>query len=537
MTKMNISKYDFLADRIFWYKYSLLVLSSFISWLAVFNSGYFYLDDAFRVVTHTSINQGIQARPLADVIQWILSHGLMMDFSPFSQILCLACYAMAGIMLCVVFLGKDILERMWPWFAVFAFLVFPAHEPAIVYRIDTPGFGISMLCAITAYCFSVEKRRHGTICATILLCIVLCIYQPNFNTYLCLIFFGSAFAITQNIPWKTIADFLVRQIGIAIFAVCLYYPVTVNDKLSAAQPFVDLPDFTASTTRFRTILGQNFLENLFLNIKTLIDTFFSGLAFNVFGYYASFIIVIAVCLLILPLRKKKCSEYPKRLVGALLCLVAAFFAAFGLLLLLLKPPMEWRSFGSAIIYLFCVLLFISMRAKQLELPCFTRHCATWLLGTYLCLAVTSLGLIGNGLRDQGHFEREAVLAPMIADLTSFSKRKPLVIYGALTTNMPECPNYQAIRARFGFLNPGPSVFWGWSMVSFLPVRISIAPPPAPPENCPIVARGLYYEIRHIEANQYHIALTPEALPSDIPRYQTKYGFFLLDWLSDWLSDQ
>ncbi len=77
---------------------AVLVCLSLAGYWSILQSPLFYLDDALRVVTHTSINQGVHGRPIADWLYFLLSGGTFLDVSPLSQILALA-FMLAGSLL------------------------------------------------------------------------------------------------------------------------------------------------------------------------------------------------------------------------------------------------------------------------------------------------------------------------------------------------------------------------------------------------------------------------------------------------------
>lgn len=211
----------------------VLLLICIVSYFTILNSNFLYGDDGLRIFTHTSINQGVNGRPVADILYAFISDNTFMDTSPFSQILALLFILCAGILIVSAFFNEQNGEQYNKYCFVLLFVILPINYSIISYRYDSFGMGCAIFLA--GLSFFLQRKNISILrclAAATLLFLTLSIYQPIYSMYFsaCFILFSQEVLniSTVNAIKRTICRLLSPIIG-----GILYIPIYLEAKSSA----------------------------------------------------------------------------------------------------------------------------------------------------------------------------------------------------------------------------------------------------------------------------------------------------------------
>ena len=203
-----------------------------LAWAGILLSPALYGDDALRVYTHTSINQHVHGRPLADAIYSLLSGGMYVDIAPLGQVFALALLLVAGVLVARAFVSRESFAGTW---LPVLFAVLPLYYAGICYRYDSLHFGVAIACAgLAFYLCSGKIAWWRVLLAGAALFCTLATYQPMAGMYFC----ACAALFAHNVLREDLKP-LLRRVGSQMLAVLLaavaYLPVYLQAK-RAAQP-------------------------------------------------------------------------------------------------------------------------------------------------------------------------------------------------------------------------------------------------------------------------------------------------------------
>lgn len=381
----------------------MMLLLACAAYFALFISPHWYFDDALRVYTHTSINQGVHGRPLADVVYGFLSGGMFMDFSPLSQIWALAFLLLAGVLVTRSFAAFAGVENNFAlrWAPLF-FTIQPLFYSILAFRFDSLTISLAALCAAGAfYVLALPSRFWAVFFAAIGLWCALCLYQPCVAIfYVCLAAFFSRTSLETG--RQGIAGGLLRAFGASILAGFAYLPIYFQAMRNARRPFCGLPlhPYVVEHMRLDSHLGQ-----LWQGVIDFVKTLWSYAGFNmIFGCLCA----IFACA-ILAILFSAVSSMKKLLACAWLC--GSLLACGAILIALANSIFPARCMIPLCALALCLLLLAATVGGRRII----RLCGAISL-IFMILSASLVSLYANAGRDQDEFEQQVVLQPLWQDI-------------------------------------------------------------------------------------------------------------------------
>lgn len=506
---------DFFSCMSLQGKVAFVLLGTLLPWWAILAGRYYFGDDRVRVFTHTTLDQGVQGRFLNDIFYGFFSAGLFVDLSPWSRILCLFSIILCGYILIKVFDARRHCENFWPFLPLLLAL-FPLNSMIVVYRYDSPGFGLSFLFSVLAFSCAVKKRISLNILAAILVFVSLCIYQIFLNAFLMLVCFYVAKKIMENAKMLDVAWNFGKSIIIAIAGCLLYLPVSWHAKIASMQPFADLPNYPGSS-RFETIFNSDFIRLLQGNIDNYLDAIWQFFGSNFIIYFFVGIVLFSLCSLFF------CTASLCRKICAMVMLFMAFIAVVALNLVLRVSVFSPRACILLGLFCFMLLLFSISRPLWRKIPKFAAF-STILFVLYFSLCTNTLTMIGTAYEEQRQFENFAIIEPLSLDFANLVQEHGRISFTAVGTT-PLNYTYRIIRQKYGFLDDNPTfaTFLAFGLLSWFPSDYLLEPERWPDKSkYPVIKKRLYYEIREISPNQYYIVFDQTSVPYDLKKFQTPY---------------
>lgn len=491
-----------------------VLLATAFAWSSLLVGTYIFGDDRVRIFTHTSVDQGVQGRFLNDVFYGLFTSGLFTDLSPLSRSICLLSILLCGYLLIKYFDIKRHCESFYA-FLPLLLVIFPLNSALIMYRYDSPGFGISLLLAVCAFGCASSKRFSLNILAALLLFMSIWVYQIFINAFLTLACVFAAVRLMENANFGEVVAGLARCAVIAVASCVLYLPVSWHAGMASMQPFADLPSYPGSI-RFETIFGHDFFYLLFCNIANYLASFEKYFFSNYLGWFLAGVAIFAFVSLVLR------AVSPVRKICALLMLGAAFFASVAVNLLLKVPSFLPRTCSVLAVYLFALLLFAISCPFWKKIPKIAGISVIAAIAWFAMSAAT-LSMIGNAYDAQGRFEDSVILEPLYLDFANLVQKHGKVYFTAVGT-MPINHTWRVVSEHFPFVEgPTISTFLAFSLVSYFPAEYLLAPASWPDKTkYPVITKRLYYEIREVSPNQYFIIFDASPAPRDLKKFQTPY---------------
>lgn len=508
---------EFFASMSLQGKVATVLLGTCLAWRGILAGKFIYADDRVRVFTHTSLDQGVQGRFLNDVFYNFFSQGLFVDISPLSRVLCLGFIILAGYLLIHFFEIKKRCEQFWPFLPLFP-AVFPFYAALLMYRFDSPGFGISLFFSVMAFGCAIRKNTIANILAIFLLFMALCVYQIFLNAFLVLSCFYVVFLIMENEKFSIIAKSLAKCLFIALGACAMYLPIAWHARRAALRPFADLPSYPGHT-RFETILNNEFYGLFLDNISNYFSSILQYFGNNFLAWF-----LIGIGLLALASLFWSKASYARKMC-ALFMLALAFVSAAALNLVLKSPEFSPRTCIVFSIFAFMLFLFVISSPLWKKIPGIAPVSAIAAC-LYFFMATSSLSMIANAFEEQRQFENAVILEPLYLDFSELAQKRGRISYTA-TGRVPLNYSYKVIQEKFGFMGISPSdpLFVSFSLVSYFPADYLLAPNTWPDKTkYPVIKKRLYYEIREVSPTQYFIIFDAAPAPRNLKKFQTPYKF-------------
>ena len=492
---------------------AVLVCLSLAGYWSILQSPLFYLDDALRVVTHTSINQGVHGRPIADWLYFLLSGGTFLDVSPLSQILALAFMLAGSLLIAHAFVPQKKASWHVACFALL-FVLLPLHYSVICFRYDSFGIGVAVFCAGAAF-FLVRQgislwRFLG---ASLLFLVTLSIYQPMCGIYFC----ACCMLLSHNILREKLS-LAIRRFSISIAAsLCggfLYIPVYLHAKSAQLQPFYGLPNhpYTIAHSAFGTT--GSFLATLGRNIKTFLDC-----VGNLFGSdLISFCIAMFIAMAFHSALAFRTSHLRK--LSSLLCMGVAFLSCGAIQFLLREPIFPARTLTPLCLFVFCLLLF--------SLSNGTRWCRRGAVCLALVCILSSAGVLttlGNALRDQQYFNEKMVMQPLSEDFSRlFKEQGSFSFFVANSSTLPLPYSLAVLRKRYSYIDHQSGFFTVLPFLSLLPLTYDLEKTLSESYKnlaaYPRIVSRLGYTLYRVSPSCYAIEFNTGYVPELVTKFQT-----------------
>lgn len=506
-------------------------MAAVLAYWAILRSPLLFADDAVRVFTYMSINQGVHGRPFADLVYVLLSNGLFVDISPMTQIMALLAMAWAGMRLHYCFLnppagfvagGVDVACCI----TALLFVVFPLHFSFISYRFDSLSFGLAMLCATSAFVMAarlpqpaVSRRAYvfSLLIPSLLLTLSLGLYQAMFGIYACCAVLFLAHCLLSDEKWPEILRKAGSFLWTACLAVLLYLPVYLHARHQAQSNFYGLGPHPhvnehiklSSITDFPFI----FIHNITIFFKNFLEYA---------GWDVPTAVVIATALLFAGVVATRNISIVKKIMIFLLA-ICAFPACAGLQLFLTSPYFGTRTMVVVCAFVACLFVMVLAHLDNALL----KKGVLCLGAAFALSSACILSAIGNAQRDQYRYEQEIVFNGLEADLMALQAERGLKSFYMTPLEPPACTTLKTLQGKYAFLkNEGSmtfSFFRATKMIAYLPVDYVLTahfrPAPDPAGFETVIARP-NYSIKKIDAEKYVVVLHTVAVEPFTPgRYQ------------------
>lgn len=460
-----------------YYTYILVMLAVGLSYWAILRSPLLFVDDAIRVFTNMSINQGVHGRPFADVAYMLLSNGLFVDFSPMTQVLALAAITWAGIRVHDCFLkdagsvGQGLIAPSY--IIVLVFAVFPLHFSIISYRFDALSIGLALLCAALAFVTAARPPQwRGPLPAVgisigisgALIALSLGLYQPMFGVYACCALFFIGHSLLRHdkpsLAFKKALSFL----GAACLGALFYLPVYLAAKQSVQSDFYGVGPHPYVSGHIQIVgfsaLFQTVPHNILLFLQTICGYAGRDLPSAVILIMAFFFAGIVII--------KKISIFRK--ISALLLAVCAFLSCAGLQLFLSAPVFVPRTLTPLCAFVACLFL---VTLAHMNRPILKKSIVC--LGAIMALSSACiLSAIGNAQRDQYHYENDVVFDNLATDLMTLYAEHDLKAFYVTPLEPQSCTSLKILKNKYKFLRDVGSMtctfFTATKFLSYIPVN-------------------------------------------------------------------
>lgn len=486
----------------------LLLPVCIISYFTILNSNFLYSDDGLRIFTHTSINQGVHGRPIADILYALISDNTFMDASPFSQIIALLFILCTGILIVSAFLDEQNNGTYSKYCFVLLFTMLPINYSIISYRYDSFGMGCAIFLAGLA--FFIQRKNISIIrclLSSILLFLTLSTYQPMCGVYFsaCLILFSQEVLHTPtlNAIKRVIYRFIPPIIGGII-----YIPIYLQAKSAAKQPFCGLPHHPYSV-EYNSIVSSTLIENIYFNTATYFNTVSNYITHNTISYC----IAIFITILLFSITTYNIKLYKKilSLVG-----ISISFLSCGILLIILNTPIfAPRTLIPLCTFILCILAFTFNNSKKIFKTILILTC-------FVCIfsSVTVLTITGNAFRDQEKLNNIIVLQPLTEDLSNIiQKEREISIY--INSYIPIAYSLSKLQKKYPYIEHQSGFFALMQIISMLPIKLDLLNTvnytKFNQEN--LIISRLGYDIYRISPQVYGIKLNSGYVPTHITRYQ------------------
>lgn len=474
-----------------------------------------FLDDALRVYTHTSINQGVHGRPLADYIYSFFSSGFYNDISPLSQISCIAMTILGGMFAVNVFYAL-LPEKNIPfatWLPLLLSLL-PLQYSIVSFRHDSITFGFAILCACLAFWLVASKDglKYAFLTGLLIFC-VLAIYQPMLAIYLCLCCF---FLVPGcfTLSWRKIAGFICRSAIGLVTGCILYIPVYLHARRMAFSPFCGLENHPYVAGHSGILKGGNLLKGIIENIGLFLNTVGSYIGPNsvsiciVGGLLFGFIAIVVYK-----------APLPRKLVAILFaCLAFLSCGAYGFLLA--SPIFLPRTLEALCFFVFCFFLAGMVLGNDLMKK---------LLGgmAVVCMIVCAffLASLGNAQRDQATFENAMIIEPLTLDFMElYQKNGPFSFFAR--NEVPLHFSLGEISREYAYVGQvSGGSFLIMRELSWMKLKYALKEALDPAmeariKSSRLVVSRLSYDIRDCGEKVYVVILKNDYVPDTVQKFQS-----------------
>lgn len=505
----------------FWTRFGVLLLLACVAYWTMFSSRMPYCDDALRIYTHTSINQGVHGRPLADVVYGLLTGGLFTDAAPISQILAIACLLGAGFVVARVFVGaapESVAARRLYWLGPLFFTLLPLNLFILNFHFDSIGMALALFCAVGAFgLLAMENNFWRVILASILMWCSLAMYQPMTGSYfVCAGTWLGALCLNERLR-----EILRKMFYLALaplFGALAYLPVYFQARANADMPFCGLPNHVYAQSHARSI-KDDFFGLLGQNIDGFLQAAQIYARPNVLTFCVFAIAAIALCSLLL---KKAC--LPRKAL-ALVFLVLAFFACGMMEMMLANAIFPGRALVTLCVFCLC-LLYLGL-----------IHDRTWISRLLPPLCVLSivfsalmLAAYGNAQRDQYEFEEQTVLLPLWQDIANEieARRKDGEVFKFFVKGQfPLHSTLRKVNENYYFIaTPSNGLFIAMRLLSWLPLEYDLvaALGEATPADYPLLVSRIGYDIRLYNPDTFMVVLHRDFAPEKVKPFESARYF-------------
>lgn len=498
----------------------VMLFLAIIAYASILRSPLFYTDDALRVFTHTSINQGVHGRPLADVIYSLLSAGLFVDISPLSQIFALSCLIASGMLVTHAFIDTANEEKAFTKWLPLLFTVLPLHTALILYRYDSPSMCLAIFCSSLAFFVTYKKTTKLRMCFSgILLFAVLALYQPMIGTYMCICCIFFAHSIIRE-PFGKSINRGMQQIFSLIVGGILYIPVYVQARYASAYEFCGLPNHPYVFPNSK-LLSHNILQSTIQKLYVFTETADSYLGRDI----TSICIIFIILLLLLSILKIALPLARKSIV--LLSIIISFYTCGISCFVLHETAIGTRILSPLCMFILCILCLIICNYKSIYKLIVVISCVMIINSSSI---ITS---IGNAHRDQWLFEKMMILQPLTEDFSTLLQKNGKFSY-TIRNHVPDHYTMKKLKKNYSYVASTTTNFFMITyFMSYLSITFDInafihdmnAPSI---ESFPVIVQRLTYDICHdIDKNNYIVVLKNDYLPESVISYESKAPLFFM----------
>lgn len=455
--------------------YILAVLTAVGAYWAILRSPLLFMDDALRVYTQMSINQGVHGRPLADLVYQFLSNGLFVDISPLSQIVALMAMIWAGMRLQDCFRSDAVFGRehvlIYSYIIALIFVVFPLNYALISYRYDSLSFGLSILLSTISFAFTVYPPRfygnyyfNKIFIPPFLLMASLAMYQAMIGIYLCCSLFFLAHIILQNNHWSIFLKKGFIFLRTFCFASIFYLPIYLHAKSMAKADFYGIGPHPHVSAHNHLLDIENLPFSFLANIKLFLKKSISYLGMDI----PSFIVIIMLFVLLFMIITKKLS-FLRKIVTCFI-IICAFISCAGLQLILTSPLFEARTLTPLCAFVTCTFL-ISISHISIII---CKKSIIYMSAIFVISASGILSSIGNAQRDQYIFENELVYNSLEYDIMQLYNNNGLESFYITPLEPPIVTTLKILKDKYGFLKDSGamscSFFRCTKLLSYMPIN-------------------------------------------------------------------
>jgi len=384
-----------------------------VAMLSVWRGGVSFVDDMGRAIYGYAWSSDFNRWSQSWLSYALNSNFTLADISPLPQIAAMMFLASAGVIVTYLFCGKEI--KYLP-LTLSAFIgLSPFTIENWLYKFDAPGMAMSILVSIAPFLFwHVLKGENGkkwwlwavfTAIATACLMVMLTSYQAGSGIYLVMVLALAFF------------DFLDKRGVLKIIKSCALFSVPYL-LASLIFRFV-LPQ--PSGWRDTEMLG---LSNLLPGLMNNIRGYSNFLSYSLNTQWTFLLQAVFWCFVISLLLFSKRKGYAKILDAAfgMLFVIISIPLSHGVLLLLVRPPVNGRSSMGIGLVIAIVGMIIATRKPEIPIRKFPRelsYVTKYLLVVPAVILLYSFAVfplaLGNALVDQqrwGIFRTETLLADL-----------------------------------------------------------------------------------------------------------------------------
>ena len=445
-----------------------------IAYQAILRSPLLYGDDALRVYTFETINQGVHGRPFADILYMFFTGGIFVDFSPLSQLIALFCMALSGYIIYNTFTILSASEHAeattQQCLTTLVFSVFPLHYATISFKFDSPSFGAAIVCAVSAFALSAKdhgnfkKNIYFSLISGLLLAVSLGLYQPMFGIYTCSAVFFLGNMLLNNTPCKKIIQkiflFSMSCFGAAVF----YLPIFLYTKYMAQLDFHGIGPHPHVNQGIQLPKMREIISTILENSKKIFIKIYAYSGID--GPTIALVLLTMIFVYVVLRKKMPCSNK----ITTLLLLPLALIASFGVQVFLKNPLDAPRVTVSLSAFAACLtaLVFIHTENKNF------KKIVTVIVIYFIITSSVLLTAIGNAQRDQYTYQNDIIYKDLGIDLLHLYKNNGMKKFCVLNSQEPLCTSAQILEKKYGFVKGWVALpntmFFMQKYLSYIPVK-------------------------------------------------------------------
>ena len=422
-----------------------------VAYWSILRSPLLYVDDALRVYTFESINQGVHGRPYADIIYKLFTNGIFIDISPLSQIIALLCITWAGHLTNTTFTDPQPYPSSMSLYvniaAVTMFSTFPLNYSIISYKFDSLSFGFAVLSAIYAFKLIAknEKDKKATarsvISASILLSITLGIYQPMYGFFLCTSIMFVCNLLLKNEKNIHIIVYCSKIFISTLLSGIFYLPIFIYTKYQLQLGFHGLGPhpYVSKGIELPTILTLT--PTVYENVKYALKSLY-----NYSGANMPTLTLFIITVFFLHTVIQKNILWGKKFAIFFL-LPIAIIMCFGIQLILVNPTYATRTTVSFAAFFTCMTIIVLIHSPGIML----KKIAIAIALTFSLSSSTILTAIGNAQRDQYNYQNDILYNGLGIDLLQLYYTHGLRKIYLTNINEPMCTSLQILELKYDFL--------------------------------------------------------------------------------------